>query len=206
MAHEATVPWRFVEEAGPHPAWRILYGAVIALVALGGLVTIVEWAQRGGELPGGGMPVTGRVIQEEPGFSGSLAIVEVAYDAGGKARRARLPVAGSDEQPGEPMYRAGDTVALLVSREDPGRVQHASWNSGTPNAPIPGWVLALGAGGLMAALVARAFTNWRRERCLSSGHRSQLSRDIVHTSEQGVGDGHGATGRGGGAGGRPVQE
>ena len=156
-----------MEEAGPHPAWRIAYGAVIALVALGGLVTIVEWSQRGGELPGGGMPVTGRVIQEEPGFSGSVPIVEVAYDAGGKARRARLPVAGSDEQPGEPFYRPGDNVALLVSREDPGRVQHANWNSDTPNAPIPGWVLALGAGGLMAAMVTRTLKNWRRERDLN---------------------------------------
>jgi hypothetical protein len=156
-----------VEEAGPHPAWRILYGVVVALVALGGVVTIVEWAGRGGELPGGGMPVTGRVIQEEPGFSGSLAIVEVAYDAGGKERRARLPVAGSAEQPLEPTYRPGDTVVLLVSRENPERVQQANWNSDTPDAPIPGWMLALGAAGLMAALAARALTNWRRERDLN---------------------------------------
>ena len=156
-----------MEEAGPHPAWRIAYGAVIALVALGGLVTIVEWANRGGELPGGGMPVTGRVIAEEPGFSGSLAMVEVAYDAAGKERRARLVVAGSDEQPQEPTYRPGDTIALLVARENPGRVQHASWNSDTPNAPIPGWVVALGAAGLMAALAARALKNWRRERDLN---------------------------------------
>ena len=105
---------------------------VVALVALGGLVTIVEWAHRGGELPGGGMPVTGRVIQEEPGFSGSLAIVEVAYDAGGKER-----------------------------------VQPANWNSDTPNSPIPGWMLALGAAGLMAALSARALKSWRRERDLN---------------------------------------
>ena len=156
-----------MEEAGPHPAWRILYGVVVALVPLGGLVTIVEWAHRGGELPGGGMPVTGRVIQEEPGFSGSLAIVEVAYDAGGKERRARLPVAGSDEQPQEPTYRPGDTVALLVSRENPERVQPANWNSDTPNSPIPGWTLALGAAGLMAALSARALQSWRRERDLN---------------------------------------
>jgi hypothetical protein len=75
-----------VEEAGPHPAWRILYGVVVALVALGGVVTIVEWAGRGGELP---------------------------------------------------------------------------------DAPIPGWMLALGAAGLMAALAARALNNWRRERDLN---------------------------------------
>ena len=156
-----------MEEAGPHPAWRILYGVVVALVALGGLVTIVQWANRGGELPGGGMPVTGRVIQEEPGFSGSLAIVEVAYDAGGKERRARLPVAGSNEQPQEATYRPGDTIALLVARENPERVQQANWNSDTPNSPIPGRVLALGAVGLMAALVARALRNWRRERDLN---------------------------------------
>ena len=44
-----------MEEAGPHPAWRILYGVVVALVALGGVVTIVEWAGRGGELPAAGL-------------------------------------------------------------------------------------------------------------------------------------------------------
>lgn len=43
------------------------------------------------------MPVTGRVIQEEPGLSGSLAIVEVTDAAGAKKRPARLPVAGSNE-------------------------------------------------------------------------------------------------------------
>ena len=158
-----------MEEAGPHPAWRILYGVVVALVALGGLVTIVEWANRGGELPGGGMRVTGRVIQEEPGFSGSLAIVEVAYDAGGKERRARLPVAGSNERPQEGTYRPGDTIALLVARENPGRVQHANWNSDTPNSPIPGRLLALAGLGLVAVLAARALALkiWRRERDLN---------------------------------------
>ncbi|HKY76294.1 MAG TPA: hypothetical protein VJS45_09150, partial [Acidimicrobiia bacterium] len=78
-----------MEEAGGNRAWRILYGVVLALVALGGLVTIIDWSGRGNELPGGGTRVTGRVIEEQPGFSGSLAIVEVAYEAGGKERRAR---------------------------------------------------------------------------------------------------------------------
>jgi hypothetical protein len=158
-----------VEEAGPHPVWRILYGVVVALVAFGGVVTIVEWATRGGELPGGGMPVTGRVIKEEPGFSGSLAIVEVAYEAGGKERRARLPVAGSDEQPQATTYYPGDTVPLLVARENPERVQHANWYSGTPTSPIPGRALLLGAAGLVAAVAARAFALriWRRERALN---------------------------------------
>jgi hypothetical protein len=32
-------------------------------------------------------------------------------------------------------------------------------------------------------------------KCLSSGHRLQLSRDIVHTSDQGVDDGYVAAGR-----------
>ena len=41
---------------------------------------------------------------------------------------------------------------------------------------------------------------------MSSGHRSQLSRDIVHTSEQGVSDGDGAAGGHGGVGAGPVQE
>src|SRR5215207_6905255 len=41
---------------------------------------------------------------------------------------------------------------------------------------------------------------------VSSGHRSQLSRDIVHTSEQGVRDGDGGAGGHGGVGGGPVQE
>ena len=152
MTHAATVPWRVVEEVGRRSAWRILYGVVVALVALGGLVTIVEWAQRGGELPGGGMPVTGRVVEEVPGFSGSLAIVEVAYEAEGKARRARLPVTGSGEHPQEPTYRPGDTIDLLVARDDPQRVQQADWDPDTPGSPIPGWVWALAAIGIVGAL------------------------------------------------------
>ena len=141
-----------MNEAGRARALRMLYGLVVGAVALGGLVTIVEWAHRGGELPGGGMPVTGRVIREEPGFSGSLAIVEVAYVAGGGERRAPPPVAGSNEHPQEPTYRPGDTIALLVSRENPERVQRADWGSDTPRSTIPGWLLALGAVGLIAAL------------------------------------------------------
>ena len=119
---------------------------------LGGLVTIVDWAGRGDELPGGGVPVTGRVIEEQPGFGGALAIVEVAYDAGGKERRARLPVEGSAEHPQEPTYRPGDTIALLVSRTDPERVHHANWRSDTPPSPAVGWLAVLAAGAVVVAL------------------------------------------------------
>jgi hypothetical protein len=130
---------------------RVAYAVVIGAVALGGLVTIVEWARQGGELPGGGVPVTGRVIEEQPGFGGALAIVEVAYDADGRGRRARLPVAGSNEHPQEPTYHPGDTVPLLVSRTDPNRVQHANWQSDTP-PPISGWVVVAVAAAILAVL------------------------------------------------------
>jgi hypothetical protein len=142
-----------VEEGRPRPLLRIAYGLVVGAIALGGLVTIVDWAQRGHELPGGGVPVTGRVVQEEPGFAGALAIVEVAYDAGGKERRARLPVKGSDEHPNEPTYRPGETISLLVSRTNPERVQHANWDSGAPPRGIPGWLVILAAAGVIAPLV-----------------------------------------------------
>jgi hypothetical protein len=131
---------------------RILYAIVVGGVALGGLVTIADWARRGDELPGGGVPVTGRVIEEQPGFSGALAIVEVAYEAGGKERRARLPVPGSDAHPTEPTYRPGDTLPLLVSRTNPGRVHHADWSSDTPDSPVPGWLLALAAAAVIGGL------------------------------------------------------
>ncbi|HKY78071.1 MAG TPA: hypothetical protein VJS45_18190, partial [Acidimicrobiia bacterium] len=113
-------------------------------------------------LPGGGTPVTGRVIEEQPGFSGSLAIVEVAYEAGGKERRARLPVQGSADDPLEPTYLPGDTIALLVSRTNPERVHHANWNSDTPASPIPGWLWAVAAAGVIGALALK-----------SVGHRLQ---------------------------------
>ena len=130
---------------------RVVYAVVIGAVALGGLVTIVEWARQGDELPGGGVPVAGRVIEEQPGFGGALAIVEVAYDAGGKERRARLPVAGSAEHPQQPTYRPGDPIDLLVSRTDPGRVRHANWRSDTP-PPLSGWVALAVAVAILAAL------------------------------------------------------
>jgi hypothetical protein len=132
---------------------RIAYAVVVGVVAVGGLVTIIDWARRGGELPGGGVPVTGRVVEERPGFGGALAIVEVAYDAGGKERRARLPVAGSNEHPQVPTYRPGDEIALLVSKTDPDRVQHANWGSDTPRPAIPGWLVALAAAAIITALV-----------------------------------------------------
>lgn len=118
----------------------MLYAVVVGAVALGGLFTILDWARRGNELRGGGVPVTGRVVAEEPGFAGALALVEVAYDAGGKERRARLPVAGSNEHPNEPTYRPGDTIALMVARDDPDRVQHANWDADAPPPRIPGWL------------------------------------------------------------------
>ena len=136
----------------PRPLLRIVYALVVGAIALGGLVTIVDWAQRGSELPGGGVPVTGQVVREEPGFAGALALVEVAYEAGGKERRARLPVKGSDEHPNDPTYRPGDTIALMVSRTDPERVQHANWDSGAPPRGVPGWVFAVVVAGVIAPL------------------------------------------------------
>jgi hypothetical protein len=137
----------------PRPRLRILYGLVVGAIALGGLMTIVDWGRRGNELPGGGVAVTGRVVAEEPGFGGALALVEVAYDAGGKERRARLPVKGSDEHPSEPTYGPGDTIALLVSRTNPERVQHANWDSGARPTDFPGWLVAVAAAGVIAPLV-----------------------------------------------------
>src|SRR5437870_9139883 len=108
-----------MEDGRPPRALRILYAVVVVAVAAGGLLTIVDWARRGDELPGGAVPVTGRVVEERPGFTGALAIVEVAYDAGGKERRARLPVPGSDENPQLKTFEPGDPIALLVSRTNP---------------------------------------------------------------------------------------
>lgn len=149
----AAVPLPAVEDGSRSRALRILYGVVLTVVALGGLFTIVDWARRGDELQGGGVAATGRVVKEEPGFAGALAIVEVAYDAGGKERRARLPVRGSDEHPNEPTYRPGDTIPLLVARDDPQRVQHANWESTVESTPIPGWLVVLAAAGVFVPLL-----------------------------------------------------
>jgi hypothetical protein len=133
---------------------RGLYAVVLGAVAVGGLTVIVDWARRGGELPGGAVPVTGRVLAERPSISGSLAMVDVAYEAGGKERRARLAVPGSDEDPGEATYRPGDPIPLVVSRANPDRVQHASWNSGAaPATGIPGWLVAGAALVVLAPLL-----------------------------------------------------
>ena len=142
-----------VEGWRPPRALRILYAVVLGAVAAGGLVTIVDFARRGDELPGGAVPVTGRVVEERPGFAGALAIVEVAYQAGGKERRARLPIAGSNEHPQERTYAPGDMIELLVSRTKPDRVHQVGWNSDTPSTSVPGWLLALAAAGLVAPLV-----------------------------------------------------
>jgi hypothetical protein len=142
-----------MEDGVPPRALRILYAIVVLAVAAGGVLTIVDWARRGDELPGGAVEVTGRVVEERPGFTGALAIVEVAYEAGGRERRARLPVAGSDENPQLRTFEPGDPIALLVSRTNPDRVQQVGWGSGTHRAHIPGWLLALGAAGLIAPLL-----------------------------------------------------
>jgi len=142
-----------MEDGGPPRALRILYAIVVAAVAAGGVLTIVDWARRGDELPGGAVPVTGRVVEERPGFTGALAIVEVAYQAGGRERRARLPVAGSDDNPQVKTFEPGDPIALLVSRANPDRVQQAGWGSGTPRSGIPGWLLALVGVGLLAPIL-----------------------------------------------------
>jgi hypothetical protein len=134
-------------------ALRILYWVVVGLVALGGLVVIVDWARQGDDLQGGAVPVTGRVIAETPGFGGALALVDVAYEAGGKERRARLPIPGSDEHPNDPTYRPGDSIALKVARDNPERVQHADWDSGAAPSNIPGWLVAVAAAAIIAPLV-----------------------------------------------------
>src|SRR5881227_613513 len=135
------------------PALRIIYAVVMTAVAVGGIFIIVDWARRGADLPGGGVAVTGRVIEARPGFTGALSIVEVAYEAGGKERRARLPVAGSDENPQVKTFAPGDPIALLVSRTNPDRVEQVGWGSATPRSRIPGWLLVVGAAGLLAPLV-----------------------------------------------------
>jgi hypothetical protein len=142
-----------MEDGRTPRALRILYWVVIAAVTAFGLVTIVDYAQRGDELPGGSVTVTGRVVEERPGFAGALAVVEVAYEAGGKQRTARIFVAGSNDHPTEPTYHPGDRFDLLVSRTKPDRVQQVGWNSDTPTTAIPPWLLALAAAGLIAPLV-----------------------------------------------------
>jgi hypothetical protein len=142
-----------MEDGRPPRVLRIVYAVVVVAVALAGVMIIADWARRGDELPGGGVPVTGRVIEERPGFTGALAIVEVAYQAGGKDRTARLPVPGSDQHPDVRTYEAGDPIALLVSRTNPDRVQQADWNSGTRHAPANGWLVAFGAAVLIAPIL-----------------------------------------------------
>jgi hypothetical protein len=149
----ATVPWSVVEDWRPSRTLRIAYAVVVVAVAAGGVLIIVDWARRGDELPGGGVPVTGRVIEERPGFTGALSIVEVAYEADGRQRRARLPVASSDEDPTVKTFEPGDPIALLVSRANPDRVQQVGWGAATPRTHIPAWLLAVGAAVLIAPLM-----------------------------------------------------
>ena len=135
-------------------ALRILYVVLVAAVVIGGVWTISDWAHRGGELPGGAIPVTGRVVEEHPGFTGALAIVEVTYEAGGRERRARLPVAGSDNDPTIRTFEPGDPIALLVSKSNPDRVQQQGWATDhAPTTKIPGWLLVVGAVAIITPLV-----------------------------------------------------
>ena len=156
---------------------RAAYTVVVAAVALFGLVVIVDWGRQGDKLPGGGVPITGRVVAEQPGFAGALAIVEVAYEAGGKERRARLPVRGSDEHPTEPTYQPGDTIALMVSRTNPERVQHADWNTGATSVRIPIGLVALAAAGLITPLAFRG-PRHRLQEAVTGALRSGGGRGI----------------------------
>lgn len=140
------------DDGSPRWALRAVYAVVVAAVAAVGVVTITDWARHGADLPGGAVPVTGRVIEERPGFTGALAIVEVAYEAGGRERRARLPVAGSDDNPGLRTFEPGDPIALVVSRANPDRVQQAGWDTGSRRSSVPGWLLALMAVGILAPI------------------------------------------------------
>ncbi|MDQ1500055.1 MAG: hypothetical protein QOI86_3395 [Actinomycetota bacterium] len=142
-----------MEDGVPPIAVRIAYAVVVMTVAAAGLLTVVDWAKRGDELPGGGVPVTGRVVEERPGFTGALSIVEVAYEAGGREHRARLPVAGSDDNPGVRTFEPGDPIALLVSRTNPDRVHQLGWGSNTPRSRVPLWLLAVAGAGLIAPLL-----------------------------------------------------
>ncbi|HZQ75988.1 MAG TPA: hypothetical protein VFE55_01570 [Acidimicrobiia bacterium] len=157
-------------------ALRILYVAVVAGVAVVGLLAMVDWGRRGNQLPGGGVPVTGRVIEERPGFSGAPALVEVAYPAGGRERRARLPVAGSADSPQVMTYEPGDAIALLVSRTNPDRVQQVGWDPGPSGSSTRGWLFLLAAAGLLTPL-------------LLPGPRRRLQAALPRTLKSGGGRG-----------------
>ena len=165
-----------MEDGRAPRALRILYVIVVAAVAAFGLFILVDWAVRGDELPGGGVPVTGRVIKEEPGFAGALAMVEVAYQAAGKERRARLPVAGSDRDPQLRTFLPGDPIALLVSRTNPERVQQVGWGADTPRSGVPIWLVAVVAAGLVAPMVL-------------SGPRRRLQAALAEALKNGGGRG-----------------
>jgi hypothetical protein len=134
-------------------ALRILYVVVVAAVAVVGLLAIVDWSRRGNQLPGGAVPVNGRVIEEQPGFTGAPAIVEVAYQAGGRERRARLPVADSGGNPQVRTFEPGDAIALLVSRTNPDRVRQVGWDPGPSGSSVRGWLFLLAAAGLLTPLL-----------------------------------------------------
>jgi hypothetical protein len=113
--------------------------------------------REGGRLPGGAMPVTGTVVVEHPGFAGTLDIIEVTYEAGGRLRRARLPVeASGNRRSVEPVYQPGDHVALLVSRDDPERVVRPGGPTAGATKPVSGGFLVAGAVVLVAMLASPA--------------------------------------------------
>ena len=141
----------------PAGTGRLVYGAVIGLIAAGGLFAIVELGREGGKLPGGGVPVMGTVVVEHPGLSGTLDMIEVTYEAGGRLRHARLPVEGTAERrPAEPVFEPGDNVALLVSRDDPERVVRPGGPQTGASPSVPGGFLAAGGVVLLAVLLSPA--------------------------------------------------
>lgn len=73
----------------------------------------------------------------------------------------------------------------------------ACWESPRPGS----WTGACAASDLWLY-----WPGWRWRWCLRPGHRSHLSRDIVHTRASGVSEGYGAAGRHGGPGRGPQQE
>jgi hypothetical protein len=173
-------------------ALRILYVVVVATVASAGLLAIVDWGRRGNELPGGALAVNGRVVEEQPGFTGAPAIVEVAYQAGGKERRARLPVAGSADNPQFRTFEPGDAIALLVSRTNPDRVRQVGWDPGPTGSSLRGWLFLLAAAGLLTPLLLpgpRRRLQAALPGALRSGTRGAVPPEKPPKSETGGGRG-----------------
>ena len=110
-------------------------------------IILVDWGGAGRRAARrAASPATGRVIKEEPGFAGAVpAMVEVADQAAGKERRARLP--GGRQRPRPPASRRfcpATLIALLVSRTNPER--GAAGRLGCGHAPLRRPHLAGGGG------------------------------------------------------------